>query len=81
MTTNIQGLVTSGQLNKGQAAVLKATLGAVKVSLNAGKKKVARVELNTFIAEVKVYVKKGILSSQNGQALIDGANAIINAIN
>ncbi len=81
MTTSIQGLVTSGQLKKGQAAVLKATLGAAKVSLNAGKMKVARVELNTFIAEVKVYVKKGILSSQNGQALIDGSNAIINAIN
>lgn len=80
MTNSIQGLVTSGQLKQGQAAVLKVTLDTVKVSLNAGKTKVATVELNAFIAEVKVYVKNRILSSQNGQVLIDGANAVIHAI-
>jgi len=53
MTNSIQGLVTSGQLKQGQAAVLKVTLDTVKASLNAGNTKVATVELNAFIVEVK----------------------------
>jgi YVTN family beta-propeller protein len=79
MNTIIQGLVTSGKLKKGQADVLKVTLGGVKASLDAGKTKVATVELNAFIVEVKAYIKNGILSSKDGQTLIDGANAVINA--
>ena len=59
---------------------MKVILDTVKASLKAGKTKLATVELYAFIVEVKVYVKNGILSSQNGQVLIDGANAVFNAI-
>jgi hypothetical protein len=80
MITSIHGLVTSGKLKQGQANLLFVSLNAVKASLKAGKTKVSIVELDVFKVEVESYIKNGILSSTNGQPLIDEANAIINAI-
>ncbi len=80
MTTFIQSLVTSGQLNNGQANSLIVKLNDVTKKINDGNTNAAINQLNAFINEVNADVKTGKLSSTDGLTLIDGANAVINAI-
>jgi hypothetical protein len=80
MTTFIQSLVTSGKLNNGQANSLIVKVNDVTKKLNDGNTKAATNQLNAFINEVNADIKTGKLSSADGQTLIDGANAVINAI-
>jgi YVTN family beta-propeller protein len=77
---SVQDLVTSGALNQGQANALIAKINATAQSLNAGDTNKAIDELNAFINQVKAYMKTGKLSSTEGQALVGGANAVINAL-
>ncbi len=78
--TFIQGLVTSGKLNNGQANSLIVKLNDVTKKINDGNTQAATNQLNAFINEVNADIKTGKLSSTDGQTLIDGANAVINAI-
>ena len=78
--TFIQGLVTSGKLNNGQANSLIAKLNAAKMNINHENTQAATNELNAFINEVNADIKIGKLSSTDGQTLIDEANAVIDAI-
>jgi YVTN family beta-propeller protein len=80
MSTFVQGLVTSGQLNIGASYALLAELNIMQNLLNAEDKVVATIELNVFISKVNAYISAGLLSPTNGQLLIDDANAIINAL-
>ncbi len=80
MITFIQGLVNSGKLNPGQAKSLIFKLNAAKKNINHENTPAATNELNAFINEVNAEIKTGKLSSTDGQTLIDGANAEINAI-
>jgi YVTN family beta-propeller protein len=80
MITLIQGLVTSGKLNHGQANSLIVKLNAAKMNINHENTQAATNELNAFINEVNADIKTDKLSSTDGQTLIDEANAVINAI-
>jgi YVTN family beta-propeller protein len=80
MITDVQSLVTSGVLNKGQGDSLIAQLNAAINQVNNGNPKAATKQLNAFINEVNADIKAGILSPTDGQKLIDKANAIINAL-
>jgi len=80
MITLIQGLVTSGKLNNGQANSLIVKLNAAKMSINHENTQAATNELNAFINEVNADIKTGKLSSTDGQTLIDEANAVIDVI-
>lgn len=79
----IQQIITMVQnlnLDQGQANSLIVKLNAATKNLNNGNTKAATNELNAFINEVGADIKSGKLSSNEGQALIDAANAVINAI-
>jgi hypothetical protein len=80
MNSNVQSFVTSGVLNKGQGNSLIVKLNAAMKNLNAGNTQAATNELNAFINEINADIKTGKISSAQGNALIDSANSVINAI-
>ena len=80
MITFVQSMVTSGELNNGQANSLIVKLEAAMKNLSSGNSNAATNERNAFINGVDANIKSGKLSSSDGKMLIDGANAVINAI-
>jgi hypothetical protein len=80
MITFVQDLVTSGKLNHGHATSLIFKLNAAMEKIDYGNSNVAIKELNSYINQVNIYIRTGKLSSIDGQTLINGANAVINAI-
>jgi sugar lactone lactonase YvrE len=85
--TSVQGIqqiinmVQNLNLNQDQANSLIVKLNTVTHNLNNGNTVSATNELGAFINEVEAYIKSGKLSSTEGQALIDAADAIKNALN
>lgn len=80
MIITVQNLVTSGELNQGQSNALISKLDAAVKNLNAENKEAAINELTAFINQVNAYIQSEMLSSIQGQLLIDDANSVINAI-
>jgi hypothetical protein len=80
VTTNVQEIVTSGTLNKGQGNALIVKLNAATKNLNAGNTNAAINELNAFNNQIKAYIKSGKLFSREGQALIDEINSVTNVL-
>jgi PKD repeat protein len=80
MSNTVQNLVTTGVLRKGQGNALIVKLNTATKQLNKGKKHAAANELKAFINQVSAYIKTRKLPQAEGQALIDAANVVINAI-
>jgi hypothetical protein len=80
MINYVQGLVTSGELNGQYGADLIPDLEVANAYLNSGDPNSAIFELKHFISQTKLDINDGVLSSTNGQTLIDAANDIINSL-
>ena len=80
LTATVQSLVISGVLTKNEGKKLSSILDSVIKDLDAKNTKTAIKELNAFIIQVEVDVQGGILSSIQGQALVDEANSVINML-
>jgi len=76
----IQDMINNGNIPKLRGYALIATLNASLRNLNAGKTKLAIVDLNVFSALVKTYIKNKQISATQGNALINSANSIINQL-
>jgi hypothetical protein len=74
---DIQDLVEAGLLNQGQGNSLVVKLQGAIDNLDRGKTKVAVNQITAFINEVTSLIDEGVLSAENGQALIDLAADII----
>jgi len=73
-------LVTAGVLNQGQGNALITKLNGAINKLNQGNTNAAINILQAFINQVSAFINTGILSSAEGQPLIDAAQAIIDDI-
>ena len=77
LINDLNTLVANGVLNQGQVNGLLTKLSAVSRQLERENSAAATQLLQAFINQVRAYMNAGILSSVNGQTLIDAAqNAI-----
>jgi pullulanase-type alpha-1,6-glucosidase len=76
----IEDLVGAGSLNEGQGNALIVKLERAINRLNRGNPRTALNVLNAFVNQVNDFVKEGILTPEEGQALLDAINAIIDQI-
>lgn len=77
MIDRVKELVTIGSLNEGQGNSLTKKLDGFIKQLQKRKTKTALNQLNAFINHVRSLIAEGVLSSDEGQPLIDGANTIV----
>jgi VCBS repeat-containing protein len=75
----VQALVESGVLNGGQGNSLISKLAGAQGQLDQGNVNAGVNKLGAFINEVKALVKSRRLTSQQGQNLIEAAEAAINS--
>ena len=73
----MEDLVAGGSLSEGLGVSLSAKLKAVDIE----KPKQASNVLNAFINHVEALMNTGKLTLEEGQALIDAANSIIEQLN
>ena len=76
----VDTLEAEGMLNRGQANSLKAKLRAAKKSAANGRSRPAANQINAFINEVQALISAGVLSSEEGTALISIADDILQAL-
>jgi len=76
----IQGYIESGLLTSFQGNRLIALLNRALKSLNNGYTRLTEFRLNRFVNIVSRYINRGKLPETEGQALINAANEIIEAI-
>lgn len=72
----VNTLSASGALDGGQAVALIAKLQAAIQHLNRGNVTPAINELQAFVNQVNAFINAGVLSTAQGQSLIDAAQAI-----
>lgn len=77
LIAKVQALKAAGVLNKGQANALIVKLQAAKKNIDNGNINTAINELGAFINQVNDFVSDGILTTAQGEELVDAANAII----
>jgi probable HAF family extracellular repeat protein len=77
IASQVQALLTSGALNKGQGNALLSKLNAITAKLNQSNTTAAINILLAFINQCHAYMSAGILTLQEGQPLIDAATALI----
>jgi hypothetical protein len=73
-------LVTQGVLNQGQGNALMVKLDGALTKLDQGDSAVAINKLQAFNNQVNAYIHATIISSEQGQPLIDASNGIIAAL-
>jgi pullulanase-type alpha-1,6-glucosidase len=73
----VENLVNTETLNKGQGNSLMSKLDGALKKLDQEQSKPATNQLGAFINEVEAMIKSGKLTEEEGQSLIDAANAII----
>jgi len=69
----IEALLEEGQLNRGQANALIVKIENSIMSLERGNNNAAENQLSAFINEAEDYVENGLLTVEQGEELIDGA--------
>ncbi len=75
----VRSLVAQGELNRILGFVLEVKLRVAIFLMDRGHFRAAALQLRSFNRLVAVFVKAGKLDQPHGQALIDSANAIIDA--
>jgi hypothetical protein len=80
IVSEIEDLTADGDLNQGQGNALLVKLNQATQQLDQGKTNVAINLLRAFISQVNDFIGEGILTAEEGQALIDAANEIIDTI-
>ncbi|MCK5316178.1 MAG: DUF3372 domain-containing protein, partial [Anaerolineales bacterium] len=76
LITEVEVLVEAGSLNEGQGNALIAKLETAIKNLDKGKAKTALNNLNAFINQVQDFIEEGVLTQEEGQSLIEAAEAI-----
>jgi hypothetical protein len=74
---DVDALVAAGVLKAGEGNALKAKLNAARADLARGSLEAARGSLGAFINQVQAFVNSGRLTSEQGAALIEEAQAIL----
>lgn len=77
---DVDKLVAAGDIKQGQGNALKVVLGVAQEQAARGKNKSASTLLKAFIVEIRLFVRAGLLSTAQGQQLIDEAASIINQL-
>jgi hypothetical protein len=77
---NVEELVNSGDLSSGQGNALVSKLQNIIEKINQGQINAAINQLQAFIAQVNDYISTGVLTSEEGQPLIDAANQIVSVL-
>ena len=80
LTDAVGDLVTAGILNQGQGNSLISKLEAAREQLDKGNDIAAMNQLLAFINQVQGFITSGVLTSAEGQPLIDAATAIVDQI-
>ena len=80
LSNNIQTLITTGVISSGNGNALTSKLSSAIQSLNQGNTTSGVNKLGSFINQVNAMIHSGKLTSAEGQALIDAAQAIINSV-
>jgi len=78
--SDIQDLVDSDALNGGQGNSLTSKLENIIEKLDKGKTKPACNQLGAFVNQVQSFIDDGILSTLEGQPLLDKANLLISDV-
>ena len=78
---DVQKFVDDGTLNGGQANALTSKLENVLAKLAKGNSNAAANQLGAFINQVEDFVADGILTAEQGDALINAATFLVNALN
>ena len=76
----VNALEDSDSLNGGQAQALKAKLRAAKKSVLKGKSRTAANQIGAFINQVQAFVSGGVLSAEEGAALLASAETILESL-
>jgi len=74
-------IINEDKLDEGQAISLIQKLEAAVTKLEAGKDNVAYNMLQSFINQIQAFVKSGVLTSEEGQRLIDSASKVQETLN
>ena len=77
----VENLITEEKLNQGQGNALISKLENIIAKIDKGNIKPAINQLGAFINQVNAFIRGGVLSSEEGQPLIDAANEIIDMLN
>ncbi len=80
MMDTVHALVDEGYLNRGQGNSFLSKLANVLDKLAKGQTKAATNQLGAFIHELEDFVSEEILTDDQAQPLINGAEAIIFAL-
>lgn len=80
INSDVQQLVANAVLSQKQGDLLQKDLDKAIKELDKGKTDKAIQELQAFIAQVNNLINTGVLTSAQGQPLIDAANEIITAL-
>jgi len=81
LINDVQKLLEDGTLNDGQANALISKLENVLAKLEKGNKSAAANQLGAFVNQVEDFVYYGILTTEQGNALIQSANLLIGVLN
>jgi predicted extracellular nuclease len=76
----VQALVDDGTLKKGRGKALVSKLENVLAKLAKEKFNAAANQLNAFINQVEAFVNAGILTAEQGDALIEAAAALVGVL-
>jgi ribosomal protein S20 len=76
----VDALEADGVINGGQANSLRAKLEAAQQSVEKGNTTAAANQLNAFINQVEAFVAAGILTAEEGDALIATAKTILESL-
>jgi FIMAH domain-containing protein len=77
LTTVVDDLVATGELNGGQGRALSTTLEGVTKKLESANITAAIRKLEAFINKVEAFVQGGILSQVDGDVLLDAADTLL----
>ena len=80
LLSQIDELEEAGSTSAQRARQLANTLGVARDLIDQGNLTAAQALLTQFIREVERLIEKGDLAAEDGQPLIDGANAILSQI-
>lgn len=76
LTERVEALVAEGALTQSQGAGLLDKINEATAKIEAGQTAAACNQLSSFINQVNAFISNGTLTPEQGQPLIDAANAL-----